>query len=296
MSKAEPPAIRAHEDAVLFREAVGFTAAETGFAARLIEKDYFCTVLLAYLSAAAGAELVFKGGTCLAKVHSELYRLSEDLDYTIPVPADAKRKERSSQVESVKTALNGLKRAIPAFQVIDALKGANRSTQYLAGVAYSSLLSEQKETIKIEISLREPLITPAVNGEAQTLLRNPITNKPLVSPISLPCIAKAEALAEKFRAALSRREPAVRDFYDIDHAVRKSGLQPESTAFVEQVRQKLAVPGNDPVDVSRERLAALRQQVEPQLRSVLREEDFSEFDLNRAFDIGVTMAKAVESR
>ena len=296
MSKAEPPAIRAHEDAVLFREAVGFTAAETGFAARLIEKDYFCTVLLAYLSAAAGAELVFKGGTCLAKVHSELYRLSEDLDYTISVPVDAKRKERSSRVESVKTALNGLKRAIPAFQVIDALKGANRSTQYLAGVAYSSLLSEQKETIKIEISLREPLITPAVNGEAQTLLRNPITNKPLVSPISLPCIAKTEALAEKFRAALSRREPAVRDFYDIDHAVRKDGLQPESTAFVEQVRQKLAVPGNDPVDVSRERLAALRQQVEPQLRSVLREEDFSEFDLYRAFDIGVTMAKAVESR
>ena len=296
MSKAEPPVIRAHEDAVLFREAVNFTAAETGFAARLIEKDYFCTVLLAYLSAAGGAELVFKGGTCLAKVHSELYRLSEDLDYTIPVPVDAKRKERSSRVESVKTALNGLKRAIPAFQVIDALKGANRSTQYLAGVAYSSLLSEQKETIKIEISLREPLITPAVNGEAQTLLRNPITNKPLVSPISLPCIAKTEALAEKFRAALSRREPAVRDFYDIDRAVRKSGLQPESTAFVEQVRQKLAVPGNDPVDVSEQRLAALRQQVEPQLRSVLREEDFSEFDLDRAFDIGVTMAKAVGSR
>lgn len=71
MSKAEPPAIRAHEDAVLFREAVSFTAAETGFAPRLIEKDYFCTVLLAYLSAAAGAELVFKGGTCLAKVHSD---------------------------------------------------------------------------------------------------------------------------------------------------------------------------------------------------------------------------------
>mgnify|MGYP001601985488 FL=1 len=62
------------------------------------------------------------------------------------------------------------------------------------------------------------------------------------------------------------------------------------------MRQKLAVPGNDPVDVSEQRLAALRQQVEPQLRSVLREEDFSEFDLDRAFDIGVTMAKAVGSR
>ena len=65
MNKAEPPAIRAHEDTALFRDAVQFTAAESGFVPRLIEKDYFCTVLLDYLSMAAGAELVFKGGTCL---------------------------------------------------------------------------------------------------------------------------------------------------------------------------------------------------------------------------------------
>lgn len=75
MSKAEAPTINAHEDVALFREAVRFTAAESGFVPRLIEKDYFCTVLLDYLSTAAGAELVFKGGTCLTKVHSELYRL-----------------------------------------------------------------------------------------------------------------------------------------------------------------------------------------------------------------------------
>ena len=31
-----------------------------------------------------GDDLVFKGGTCLTKVHAELYRLSEDLDYTYP--------------------------------------------------------------------------------------------------------------------------------------------------------------------------------------------------------------------
>ena len=30
-----------HEDADLFAEAINFTAATTGFAARLIEKDYF---------------------------------------------------------------------------------------------------------------------------------------------------------------------------------------------------------------------------------------------------------------
>ena len=45
---------RVHTDAIMFREAVGFTAAKTGFSPRLIEKDYFCTVLLAYLASVKG--------------------------------------------------------------------------------------------------------------------------------------------------------------------------------------------------------------------------------------------------
>src|SRR5215475_2711541 len=108
MSKAEPT-IRLHEDPDLFREALRFTAAQSGFVPRLIEKDYFCTLLLDYLSTVAGTDLVFKGGTCLTKVHSELYRLSEDLDYTIPAPFGISRSERSRRVEGVKVALSQVK-------------------------------------------------------------------------------------------------------------------------------------------------------------------------------------------
>ena len=133
--------IRAHEDTALFREAVNFTAAQTRFLPRLIEKDYFCTVLLNYLAAADDA-WVFKGGTCLAKVHAEFYRLSEDLDFAIPTPVNATR---------------------------------------------------------------------------------------------------------VVRRALSRREVAIRDFYDIDYAVRRLDLRPLEPVLIELVRQKLAVPGNDPV-------------------------------------------------
>ena len=293
MTKAEPPPINAHEDVALFREAVQFTAAEIGFVPRLIEKDYFCTVLLDYLSTTAGADLVFKGGTCLTKVHSELYRLSEDLDYTIPVALDAPRTERSRRVESLKTALSTLSKTVSAFRVIDTLRGANKSTQYLAVVRYGSLVNQQEETIKIEVSLREPLLTRALAGAARTMLRNPLTNKPMVAPITLRCIDKAEALAEKFRAALLRRDVAIRDFYDIDYAITKDGFRPYEAKFVAKVRQKLAIPGNDPVDVSERRLESLRHQVEPQLKPVLRENDFAEFNLDRAFGISLTMAKAV---
>jgi len=95
MSLPEANAIRFHDDADLFREAVNFTAADTAFAARLVEKDYFCTVLLAHVAAHTGAPLVFKGATCLTKVHADFYRLSEDLDFALPVPVDASRAERS---------------------------------------------------------------------------------------------------------------------------------------------------------------------------------------------------------
>jgi predicted nucleotidyltransferase component of viral defense system len=294
MSKTEPSVISVHEDVDLFREAVRFTAAQTGFVPRLIEKDYFCTVLLAYLAGAAGDELVFKGGTCLTKVHSELYRLSEDLDYAISVTADTPRTKRSSRAERVKVALSGLSKVLPAIRVIETLRGANKSTQYLAVIGYSSVLSQQRETIKVEVSLREPFLAPVIDGAARTLLQYPLTNRPMVMPTTVRCIEKMEALAEKFRAALSRREPAIRDFFDIDFAVRKGGLHAGRADFIKQVKMKLAIPGNDPVDVSERRLEELRRQVESQLRPVLREPDFAEFDLDRAFKIVAEMAKAVD--
>ena len=296
MSEAEPPAINAHEDVALFREAVQFTVAESGFVPRLIEKDYFCTVLLAYLSEAAGDGLVFKGGTCLTKVHSELYRLSEDLDYTIPVAAGTRRTDRSRRAERVKSALSKLNKTVPVFRLIEAMKGANNSTQYLAVIGYISMLGQQQETIKIEVSLREPLLASVINGPAQTILLNPITSKPMVMPFPVRSIDKIEALAEKFRAALSRRDPAIRDFFDIDYAVRKGGLQTDNARFIDQVGQKLTIPGNESVDISRGRLEALRRQVESELRPVLRDRDFAEFDLDRAFEIGVRMAKAVQEQ
>ena len=182
------------------------------------------------------------------------------------------------------------------FRMIDTLRGANNSTQYLAVVGYGSVLNQREETIKIEVSLREPLLTPVLDGAARTMLRSPFTNNPMVAPIAVRCIGKAEALAEKFRAALSRREPAIRDFFDIDYAVRRGGLRPDEADFIDQVGLKLAIPGNDPVDISERRLEALRRQVEPELRPVLRDRDFAEFDLNRAFEIGVRIAAAIERR
>ena len=281
-----------HEDSVLFRDAVNFTAAQTRFLPRLIEKDYFCTILLNYLAAADDA-WVFKGGTCLAKVHAEFYRLSEDLDFVIPTPVNATRAERRALSAGLKETVGRITHDLSTFRIIEPLTGANNSTQYVALIGYTSLLSRQEETIKIEVGLREPLLTPVFNGMARTLLLDPISGRPLAPTVPLPCISPREAMAEKLRAALSRREVAIRDFYDIDYAIRRLDLHPLEPALIELVRQKLAVPGNDPVDMSEARLATLRQQLDSQLKPVLRTKDFAEFDLESAFRLVADVAASV---
>ncbi len=286
----DPSPFRLHEDLALFSEAVNFTASETGFAARLIEKDYFCTVLLDFLARTAGDGLVFKGGTCLAKVHVRFYRLSEDLDFAIPLPVGASRTQRRRSVVAVKEAIATVGDHLPTMETGQLLTGANNGAQYNGSVRYTSPTSGQPEAIRIEISLREPLLKPAIQGHAKTVLLDPIGGDTMLPDLALTCISREEAMAEKFRAALSRRDVAIRDFYDLGCAVEHIGLDPGDAMFIDQVRQKLAVPGNPPVNVDPERLVDLRRQLDARLRPVLRDRDFDRFNLDHAIGIVTEMA------
>jgi predicted nucleotidyltransferase component of viral defense system len=287
----DPLRLNVHEDAALFREAVNFTASRTGFGARLIEKDYFCTVLLAYLTLRGGDQFVFKGGTCLAKVHAGFYRLSEDLDLAIPMPVDASRRSRRTAVLPIKRVVADVVNHDPAFTADKPLKGANNSTQYNGAIRYDSPTTGQRENILVEVSVREPLVMAPVRRKAETVLLDPIGGEAFVPGVDVNCIALEEAIAEKFRAALTRQEVAIRDFYDVHYVVTQRNMDPFAVPVIEMVRQKLSVPGNPPVDVSRERLADLERQRNTRLRTVLRDREFRAFDLDQAIHMVVTMAE-----
>lgn len=284
-----------HEDQVLFREAVSFTAAQTRFAARLIEKDYFCTLALQHLVVQMPG-LVFRGGTCLAKVHLGFYRLSEDLDFLVSTPVDATRSERRRGAETLKKVIAAIDKDLPHFRVAADLTGVNASRQYNATIAYKSLIAEREDTLKIEVAFREPVLGGPVEAQAQTLLLSPIDRTAVVPGFPVASLSRDEALAEKLRAALTRRDVAIRDFYDVDHAVQRSLLQPDDRAVLELVKQKLAVPENEPVDVSEDRLKTLRRQLDAELRPVLREDEFAAFDLERAFAIVARIAAVLSGQ
>jgi predicted nucleotidyltransferase component of viral defense system len=282
MSKRSLPAF--HDDARLFRDALSFTESERGFAAGLIEKDYFCSVLLGDFLPLFDLGLTFKGGTSLSKVHTDFYRLSEDLDFVFHVEIGNTPSQRRRLIEPVKQRVKTLPERLPAFRIEEPLTGHNGSTQYIGTMTYNSCVTGEQGTIKIEIGLREPIVQPRERQTAHTMLINPLRGEPAFAPCPVQTLSILETYAEKTRAALSRREPAIRDFFDLDYAMRTGVLALDNPALVELAAQKLRVSGLDTIDVTEERLAELRQQLTPRLRPVLRESDFQAFDLDRTFD------------
>ena len=274
----------------LFRECIDYTAKQTGFRRELVEKDFYCSMFLNHFSAQFPSSVVFKGGTCLSKVYTDFYRLSEDLDFTIPLPVDTRRAERRKQIEPVKKVCEHLTKELPGIFELEPLLGANESTQYIGTWGYRSVISGTTDRVKVEFGLREPCLFPAQNQKAGTLLQNAVTGAGLVPPFRINVMALPEIWAEKTRAALCRLEPAIRDFFDLDYARLNMNLNLQDATLVGMVRRKLAVPSNGPVNLSADRRIQLEKQIEGQLRPVLRTRDFEHFNLDRIWAALVALA------
>lgn len=264
--------IRWHEDDPdLLDAAIHLTAGETGFPGRLIEKDYLCSVL----------------------VHTGFHRLSEDLDFSISATRAEGRASRSRAVEPLRRVMAEIATALPLLRVVEPLTGSNRSTQYNAVLGYVSRVRGDAEVIKVEVGLREPAITAPEHGLARTVLISPLTRRDLVAPFPVRSLSYREAMAEKLRAALCRREAAIRDFFDVDHAVERTAFDTLAPDVLDLVRVKVAVPGTGAADVSPDRLAQLRRQLVPELRPVVHPREFERFDLDRAFNTVRAVAGAL---
>ena len=171
MTPSQPSRLSIHEDEALFREAVLFTANQRGLNAALVEKDYYCSVLLEYFFQHEDTPLVLKGGTCLSKMYAAFHRLSEDLDFVIPTPFEAPRSVRRHRIEPVKHCLSTMAADLAAFELAAALKGYNNSKQYIAQVTYPSVVQAPAEAarIKIEVGLREELLLPSVQVPTRSI-------------------------------------------------------------------------------------------------------------------------------
>src|SRR5580704_3194812 len=71
----------------------------------IIEKDYYVTQLIQTLSGVENEyfRLVFCGGTCLAKAHRVVQRMSEDVDFKIQRKATTDDFSKSHMLKELKT-------------------------------------------------------------------------------------------------------------------------------------------------------------------------------------------------
>jgi predicted nucleotidyltransferase component of viral defense system len=296
MEGSKEQIFKIHEEKELFREAIIHTSHRSGFLPDLIEKDYFCSLILNHLFKESTTNLVFKGGTCLSKVYTNFYRMSEDLDFIIPADPRLSRRLRSKMIEPVKERLAQLLEDYRCFSIFKKFRGYNNSKHYLGTYSYKSVVGSvsKPNTIKIEIGLREELIMYPIFQQTSTLLIDPFRETKVIPYFNTQCLTINEAYAEKFRAALSRREPAIRDFYDIAYADKKLEFDFRDDSFLVMVKKKLAIPGNEPIMITPKRKKQLKEQIYTELKPVLRDEDLKQFDFETAYSLVETIASKIK--
>lgn len=271
-----------HERPEEMRAAVEYTAAETGFAPHLIEKDYWCSMFLKELLEINDPSLLFKGGTLLSKAFSEFERLSEDLDFIIPTASDVTRSQRRERAAKVCEHLEVLVERYDLEWDAE-WRGHNESRQYTARLRYPSIF-RGSNALLIEISQREVPSLELESTGLRTLLREPLHGGAVVAPFEGTALASLEAYAEKARAALTRRDPAVRDIYDLWQGVSTGLFDPADDVWVNLVQRKCTGFDIGPA-CSEERMNAFRRGLRTDLAPVLRAGKLDDFPMTNALDL-----------
>ena len=230
-------------DKKILKDVIYYLSDEQGFVASVIEKDFHLTRILNRVNEHLSTDIVFKGGTLLNKVYLNYHRLSEDLEFAYRGDADLSTRGKWSK------AITPIREKMPAFLDILGLtsdnpegKGFNNSTQYLFNIQFQSVLSDKKENIKLEISLRQPPFLEPERVIIKHFFQDPFTGEDLIEQGKVLALSLEESVAEKLKAAISRITPAIRDYYDLGHFIR-NGFDFNRSDFLKMVDKKLRFDG-----------------------------------------------------
>lgn len=260
-------------------------AGKMKFRPAIVEKDYYLTIILNNIEALLSDKIVFKGGTLLNKAHLNYHRLSEDLDFTYNAEFTA-RPQRSKAITPIREKMPAFLKALQLSSDKPEGEGFNNSTQYVFKVKYPSALMAKEDTIKIEISLRQPPIEKPINTEIKHFYQDPFTGEDLFPSGKVLSLSWKEAVAEKLKAAISRQEAVIRDYYDLWH-ISEFRFDFYDRTFVKLFKRKIADEGytgdyKENFGLSADKASILRSQIDGLLKPVIRSGE--EFDLDKVFE------------
>jgi predicted nucleotidyltransferase component of viral defense system len=261
-------------------------AQKHNFRLEIVEKDYYLTLVLNNVESRLSDKLVLKGGTLLNKIYFGYDRLSEDLDFTYL------NKEQLTSRSKRSRAITPIREKIPEFLEFLGLRsekaegqGFNNSTQYVFDISYPSFISGKDENIKIEVSLRQIPIDTPVRNSIKHFYQDPFTGEDLIPANKILSLSLNEAVAEKLKAAITRRDLAIRDFYDL-WRIAEANFDFRSKEFINMFKKKLKYEKykgdyQRNFGLDKNAIELLYQQVETDLIPVIRMAEH--FDLKKVF-------------
>ncbi|MCL5730441.1 MAG: nucleotidyl transferase AbiEii/AbiGii toxin family protein [Candidatus Pacearchaeota archaeon] len=261
-------------------------AQQHNFRLEVVEKDYYLTVILNNIESGFGDKLIFKGGTLLNKIHLNYHRLSEDLDFTFNSSTGLDtRSKRSRAIEPIRKKMRSFLASLNLKSKSPEGEGFNNSTQYVFNILYPSFITGEDENVKIEISLRQPPIDKLVYNLVKHFYKDPFTNKDLIPSNKILSLSLKEAVAEKLKAALTRRNLAIRDYYDLWH-IAETKFDFQDAHFVSLFKKKLKNEGytgdySKNFGLREESMSLLRHQIATELMPVIRLGE--KFELEKLF-------------
>lgn len=142
-----------HEDKKRFSYIINRVSYQTGRMGKMIEKDYYVTMILRLLSSEMPF-VVFKGGTSLSKCYKVISRFSEDIDVTVDqnLSQGQKKKLKYGIVDAVQQM---------GLEILNLNETRSRRDYNRYIIAYESVLPKLNETVQPVIYLETSFTTIA---------------------------------------------------------------------------------------------------------------------------------------
>jgi predicted nucleotidyltransferase component of viral defense system len=230
-----------------------FTAYTLNVGEEFIEKDWYVTRAIQALSELKlpDLQLVFAGGTCLAKSHRVANRMSEDVDFKVSMTEDCAKVSTSF----LRKKLSNLRQQVQISLIAagfecnsDCIRARNNNRFMVFDLPYYPLLSAKeylRSTIQVELTV-STLQLPTEYLPVQTLIADVIGERPELPQAKVATIALVETAAEKW-VALTRRiamcdrgyltldKTLIRHLYDLHQIFTAGKLTEQFPKLINQI-------------------------------------------------------------
>lgn len=186
----------------------------------VIEKDYFVTQVIHALSNIENDffRLVFCGGTCLAKAHKIVHRMSEDVDFKIQLKQIDANISKTRFLKELKEFRSCIRSNLNLPGMITGTPIVRNEGQYSRiDIDYPSVFpanTRLRPHILLEFTVSDICLS-ATTLSVRSLIEETLDNISVFPPSSTHCVSVAETAIEKW-VGLTRRIVAIERGYNPD--------------------------------------------------------------------------------